>query len=76
MMIEILENFVRIQYAYAKKTDRYDTINAYFHNAFGATSFAMDITETEEEYNELMRFWDDWKEKFEAILWNRGEKND
>ena len=69
-MLKALENFVRTQYAYAKTTDRYDTANAYFHNAFGATCFAIDTAETQEQYTELMRFWDDWKEKFDAVLWD------
>ena len=69
-MLNALENFVRTQYNYAKKATRHDTANAYFHNAFGATCFAMDTAETQEQYNELMRFWDDWKEKFESVLWN------
>ena len=69
-MMEMLETFVRTQYAYAKKTDRLDTINAYFHNAFGATCFAMDIAKTQEEYHALEKFWEEWREKFNDHMWN------
>ncbi len=67
-MMEMLENFVRIQYNYAKKSDKLNTINAYFHNAFGATCFALDMAETQEQYTEIMRFWDDWKEKVVELM--------
>ena len=69
-MMKMLENFVRIEYNYAKKSDQFDTVNAYFHNAFGATCFALDMAETQEQYTEMMRFWDDWKEKFVELMMN------
>ena len=69
-MMEMLENFVRIQYNYAKKSDNLDTINAYCHNAFGATCFAMDMADTQKQYHEMMQFWDDWKEKFTELMMN------
>ena len=69
-MLNALENFVRIQYAYAKKSNRFDTINAYLHNAFGATCFAMDIAETQEEYHALEKFWEEWREKFNDYIWS------
>ena len=68
-MLKALETYVSTQYAYAKKTKHYDTINAYFHNAFGATQFAMDIAETQDEYLAIEKFWEEWQEKFNDYLW-------
>ena len=69
-MLKALEAYVSTQYAYAKKTNRYDAINAYFRNAFGATCFAMDIAETQKEYHALEKFWEQWQEKFNDYMWN------
>ena len=69
-MITNLKNFVRIEYNFAKKTDRYDIANSHFHNAYGAICFATFSAETSEQYNEIVQLWDEWKEKFEAVLWN------
>ena len=66
-MLNALENFVRTQYAYAKKATRHDTINAYFHNAFGSVCFAMDTAESQEEYHALEMFWEEWREKFDEL---------
>ena len=69
-MLEALETYVSTQYAYAKKSNRYDTINAYFHNAFGATCFALDNATSKEESQAIEKFWEEWKEKFDDHMWN------
>ena len=68
-MLEALEIFVRRELSYAKKCTDRNNVNAYFHNAYGATCFALDFAENEEEYNAIMRMWDDYKEKFENLMW-------
>lgn len=69
-MLKTLEIYVRCEYNYAKKTNHYDTIQAHFHNAYGATAFAMDMAQTQEEYHALDKFWEEWQEKFDDHLWN------
>ena len=63
-MLKTLETYIRTQYNYAKRTYHYDTFQAFFHNAYGATCFAMDMAQTQEEYHALEGLWEELKEKF------------
>ena len=68
-MKNTLENFIRCELSYAKKCTDRNNVNAHFHNAYGATCFVLNIAETEEDYNAIMRMWDDYKEEFENLMW-------
>ena len=65
----ILEDLIRCNLSYAEKCTSRNNINAYFHNAYGAICLALNVAETEAEYNAIMRMWDDYREQFENLMW-------
>lgn len=68
-MKTMLENFIHCELSYAKQCTNRNSVNTYFHNAYGATCFALDLAKNEEEYNAMMRMWEDYKEQFENLMW-------
>ena len=65
----ILENLIRCELSDAEDCTDRNNVNAYFHNAYGATCLALNVAKTEAEYNAIMRMWDDYKEEFENLMW-------
>lgn len=68
-IMNTLEQTINRKLYLAEGADDYDTVWTYFHQAFGATGFAMAMVNDWEKEAVIVEKWDnEWRPAFEKIM--------
>ena len=69
MMVNILNDHIKIFYEFAKQNTDYHFRKEQFHNAFGAAMFAQLIATSKDEWNAIEKLWNkEWRPKWDALM--------
>lgn len=67
-MFEKVKDFIEREYRYAQMANNIGEKACHMNHAFGALQFMVEVA-SNEEYENYVTLWNEWREKFEKEIW-------